>query len=484
MSSAVRTAVIPAAGLGTRFLPATKAQPKEMLPVVDKPAIQYVVEEAVAAGIDDILIITGRNKRSIEDHFDRNFELEYHLEAKGKHELTRPGRRAGGARRHPLRAPGRAARSRPRGLGRSQARRRRRLRGDARRRHHGRPLDGAHRHDQGLRRARRVGGGAAWRSRRVDLAPTAAPTSAGSSTRRRGARARSASIVEKPAPADAPSNLAVMGRYLFTPAIFEQLADVEPGVGGEIQLTDAIARAARRRGRVRLRLLARGASTSARRSTTCGPPSSWRCEREDLGPEFRAFLGRRRAVARASAEKSRELALTSCAMSDRGLTHLDPLGRARMVDVTTEGTDPPAGDRPRSGAHVHRDHLAGRAGRDRQGRRAVGRPGRRHPGRQARRRPDPALPPACWSARCSVNFRIEDTFIEVESQVETVDRTGVEMEALTAASVACLTIYDMCKSVDRSMVIGDMALWEKTGGRSGGFQRPAAGTRDGFVVEP
>ncbi|MFI5045069.1 MAG: UTP--glucose-1-phosphate uridylyltransferase, partial [Acidimicrobiales bacterium] len=80
----VTKAVIPAAGLGTRFLPATKAQPKEMLPVVDKPAIQYVVEEAVAAGIDDILIITGRNKRSLEDHFDRNFELEYQLEAKGK----------------------------------------------------------------------------------------------------------------------------------------------------------------------------------------------------------------------------------------------------------------------------------------------------------------------------------------------------------------------------------------------------------------
>src|SRR5881394_2290586 len=84
----VRKAVIPAAGLGTRFLPATKAQPKEMLPVVDKPAIQYVVEEAVRAGIDDILIITGRGKRSLEDDFDRNFELEYYLEKKGKvHDL-------------------------------------------------------------------------------------------------------------------------------------------------------------------------------------------------------------------------------------------------------------------------------------------------------------------------------------------------------------------------------------------------------------
>ena len=83
MRQVVRKAVIPAAGLGTRFLPATKAQPKEMLPVVDKPAIQYVVEEAVRAGIRDILVITGRDKRSLEDHFDRSFELEFYLEARG-----------------------------------------------------------------------------------------------------------------------------------------------------------------------------------------------------------------------------------------------------------------------------------------------------------------------------------------------------------------------------------------------------------------
>ncbi|HMQ26195.1 MAG TPA: sugar phosphate nucleotidyltransferase, partial [Acidimicrobiales bacterium] len=82
----VKKAVIPAAGLGTRFLPATKAQPKEMLPIIDRPAIQYVVEEGVRAGIDDILIITGRGKRSLEDHFDRNFELEYFLAQKGKEE--------------------------------------------------------------------------------------------------------------------------------------------------------------------------------------------------------------------------------------------------------------------------------------------------------------------------------------------------------------------------------------------------------------
>ncbi|HWW55244.1 MAG TPA: sugar phosphate nucleotidyltransferase, partial [Acidimicrobiales bacterium] len=88
MTATVRKAVIPAAGLGTRFLPATKAQPKEMLPLVDKPAIQYVVEEAVRAGITDILVITGRGKRSLEDHFDRSFELEYYLEEGGKHDAV------------------------------------------------------------------------------------------------------------------------------------------------------------------------------------------------------------------------------------------------------------------------------------------------------------------------------------------------------------------------------------------------------------
>lgn len=89
MRKKVRKAVIPAAGLGTRFLPATKAQPKEMLPIVDKPAIQYIVEEAVESGIEDILIITGRNKRSIEDHFDRSAELEFNLREKGKTETLK-----------------------------------------------------------------------------------------------------------------------------------------------------------------------------------------------------------------------------------------------------------------------------------------------------------------------------------------------------------------------------------------------------------
>ena len=134
----VRKAVIPAAGLGTRFLPATKSLPKEMLPVVDKPAIQYVVEEAVQAGLTDILIITGRNKRAVEDHFDRNFELEHYLERDGKHDLLKEVQYRVRPRRHPLRAPARSARARPRGVGRASPRRRRAVRGAARRRPHGR----------------------------------------------------------------------------------------------------------------------------------------------------------------------------------------------------------------------------------------------------------------------------------------------------------------------------------------------------------
>ena len=134
----VRKAVIPAAGLGTRFLPATKSSPKEMLPVVDRPAIQYVVEEAVQAGLTDILIITGRNKRAVEDHFDRNFELEHYLETTGKHDAAEGSAVRLRPRRHPLRAPARSARPRSRGVGRAASRRERAVRGAARRRPHGR----------------------------------------------------------------------------------------------------------------------------------------------------------------------------------------------------------------------------------------------------------------------------------------------------------------------------------------------------------
>jgi len=157
-------------------------------------------------------------------------------------------------------------------------------------------------------------------------------------------------------------------------------------------------------------------------------------------------------------------------MSDRGLTHLDPLGRARMVDVTPkEPTHRRAIARGRVYMNTDTTSLVARGAINKGDVLSVARVA----GIQAAKRASDLIPlchPVLVGAML-VNFRIEDTFIEVESQVETVDRTGVEMEALTAVTVACLTIYDMCKSVDRAMVIGEIALWEKTGGRSGTFQR-------------
>jgi len=163
-------------------------------------------------------------------------------------------------------------------------------------------------------------------------------------------------------------------------------------------------------------------------------------------------------------------------MSDRGLTHLDPLGRARMVDVTPkEASHRRAIARGRVYMNVDTTSLVARGAVTKGDVLSVARVA----GIQAAKR-TPDLIPLCHPLLVGavlVNFRIEDSFIEVEAQVDTVDRTGVEMEALTACSVACLTIYDMCKSVDRTMTIGDLNLWEKTGGRSGTYRRSAE--RDG-----
>jgi len=161
-------------------------------------------------------------------------------------------------------------------------------------------------------------------------------------------------------------------------------------------------------------------------------------------------------------------------MSDRGLTHLDPLGRARMVDVTPkDATHRRAVVRGRVQMRSETTSLVARGAVTKGDVLAVARVA----GIQAAKR-TPDLIPLCHPLLVGsvlVNFRIEDDYIEVEAQVETIDRTGVEMEAMTACSVACLTIYDMCKSVDRGMIIGDIALWEKTGGRSGTYRRTPEG---------
>lgn len=157
-------------------------------------------------------------------------------------------------------------------------------------------------------------------------------------------------------------------------------------------------------------------------------------------------------------------------MSDQGFTHLDPLGRARMVDVTPKD---PSHRRAIARAKVHMTEDTASA----IARGAIGKGDvlavARVAGIQAAKR-TPELIPLCHPLLVGavlVNFRLEENYVEVEAEVETYDRTGVEMEALTACSVAALTIYDMCKSRDKGMVIGDIALWEKTGGRSGTYRR-------------
>jgi len=233
----VTKAVIPAAGLGTRFLPVTKSQPKEMLPVVDKPAIQYVVEEALRAGLDDVLVITGRGKRAIEDHFDRNIELEQLLERQGKHELlaevhaTTEVGHIHYVRQHEALGLGHAV-----GMAREHV-------GDH-------PFavmlgDDIMVDDAVLLRrmldVHEREGGVVLALLEVPLDQISAYGSV--AVEPVGDRVMLVrGIVEKPAPADAPSNLAVIGRYVFPPAIFPAIDATPPGVGGEIQITDAIGR--------------------------------------------------------------------------------------------------------------------------------------------------------------------------------------------------------------------------------------------------
>ena len=230
-------AVIPAAGLGTRFLPATKAQPKEMLPVYDKPTIQYVIEESVSSGVDDILIVTGKGKRSIEDHFDRSFELEHHLKTKGKEDFLKEIEYISDlADIHFIRQ------KKQKGLG------------DAiycAKKHVGdnpfvvmlgdtitkdkvpctkQLIDIYEKYgksvialeevpDEKVERYGIIGGEEIEDSiYKIDK------------------------LVEKPPLSVAPSNLAIMGRYVLTPDIFDHIENVEPGYGGEIQLTDALSK--------------------------------------------------------------------------------------------------------------------------------------------------------------------------------------------------------------------------------------------------
>jgi UTP--glucose-1-phosphate uridylyltransferase len=282
----ITKAVIPAAGLGTRFLPATKATPKEMLPLVDKPAIQYVVEEAVRAGLTDIVVVTGRNKASMEDHFDRNVELEVVLERTGKDEaLAEIQAIADLAQIHFVRQ------GEARGLGHAVA---------VGRRHVGHEPFAVLLPDDIMHTSSGVLAGmlAAAEQRSCSVVavkefPPAEVALYGAvgfdPADTEGNLVRVRHLVEKPAPGEAPSNLAVIGRYVFTPEIFDMLDRVEPGRGGEIQLTDAIALLAQEQPVYGYQF------TDGRYDT--GNKLDWlratvelALERDDLGPPLRRYL--------------------------------------------------------------------------------------------------------------------------------------------------------------------------------------------------
>jgi UTP--glucose-1-phosphate uridylyltransferase len=236
MTDRITKAVIPAAGLGTRFLPATKAMPKEMLPVVDKPAIQYVVEEAVAAGLTDVLMITGRNKNALENHFDRVAELEYTLEAKGDTaKLQKVNESTDLAQMHYVRQGD------PKGLGHAIQRAEMHVNDepfavllgddiiDARDVLLTRMLDEQVARDASIVALLEVDPDSIHLYGAAEIEPTDDEDVV-----------RITGLVEKPAKEVAPSNYAVIGRYVLKPEVFEVLRRTEPGKGGEIQLTDAL----------------------------------------------------------------------------------------------------------------------------------------------------------------------------------------------------------------------------------------------------
>jgi UTP--glucose-1-phosphate uridylyltransferase len=297
-------AVIPAAGLGTRFLPATKATPKEMLPVVDRPAIQYVVEEAVAAGLLDVLMITGRNKRSLEDHFDRAWELEAALEAKGdRRRLARVQESNILADMHYTRQGD------PRGLGHAV------LCGAS---HVGNnPFavllgdDLIDERDALLTRmigVQRQTHGSVVALMEVDPSQVHLYGCAAVERTSVDDVVRITGMVEKPDPEDAPSNLAVIGRYVLHPRVFDVLRETKPGRGGEIQLTDALQDLAQTPSQPGGGVY--GVIFSGRRYDTGDRLDYLKavvqlaCDRSDLGPDLRVWL--RDFVARLPDEPSDE----------------------------------------------------------------------------------------------------------------------------------------------------------------------------------
>jgi UTP--glucose-1-phosphate uridylyltransferase len=284
MPQSIRKAVFPAAGLGTRFLPATKASPKEMLPLVDKPLIQYVVEEAVASGIESVVIVTGRGKTAIEDHFDISFELEHLLSERGKEEALRQVRGvAEMARVHYVRQ------REALGLGHAILQARDFVEGepfavmladdivDAETPALRQMIEVYEKYDAPVLGTMRVEGEAISRFGVIDAEEVSEGVY------------RIKDMVEKPPFDEAPSDLAIIGRYILTPDIFDEIEQTRPGAGGEIQITDAMRALLKKRPFYAVRF--RGTRHDA--GDKLGfliATVEFALKRPDLGPEFKNYL--------------------------------------------------------------------------------------------------------------------------------------------------------------------------------------------------
>ena len=284
MTKKIRKAVFPAAGLGTRFLPATKASPKEMLPLVDKPLIQYSVEEAVACGIESILIITGRDKSAIENHFDISFELEQSLKDKGKHDMFDTVRAISDIAKISYTRQKQAL-----GLGHAIYQAKDFVGSE--------PFAALLADDvvdaevPALRQMMEV-------YEKYDAPVIATMQVAGEAIARFGVISadevepgvyKIKDMVEKPAFADAPSDLAIIGRYIFTPDIFEAIEQTKPGSGGEIQITDAMRILLKKRPFYAVKLEGKRHDAGDKLGFLIATVE-YALKREDLGADFREYL--------------------------------------------------------------------------------------------------------------------------------------------------------------------------------------------------
>ena len=284
MTNKIRKAVFPAAGLGTRFLPATKATPKEMLPLVDKPLIQYTVEEAVASGVESILIVTGRDKSDIEDHFDISFELEERLKERGKTELYEQVRKVSDLARisytrqkealglgHAIYQAKDFAADEPFGV----------LLADdiidAEKPALRQMIDVFEKYNAPVIATMQVAGDAISRFGAIDAEEVEPGVY------------RIKDMVEKPPLSEAPSDLAIIGRYIFTPDIFSAIEQTTPGTGGEIQITDAMRILLKSRPIYALKLDGRRHDAGDKLGFLIATVE-YALKREDLGDDFRTYL--------------------------------------------------------------------------------------------------------------------------------------------------------------------------------------------------